>query len=224
MVCSFVDVTQSSLIFDFGQHSVHNSRIETVLSSFAALNMGADNEALLNPDIKHLDDEEQAEPIQYQPPRRNFTSLIVASTVFILALLVAIVVYHSTLPERSYGCGSTPEEARAKGCHFELTGSSWLHKDCYDPETEAEFLAFHDWKFFSDNNYTQEVPLSDVRKGNGNGYYVTQEYHGTHCAFLMKKFHRAVSEGRETRWNDQSFASYQSLYSVVAGPSDGAVG
>ena len=170
---------------------------EIELASLTLIEMEVDKEALLGPDTQNIHDEEQAEPIPYKAPQRNITRLILTSTVFILAAFVAFIVYRSTRTTQRYGCGSTPEEARAKGCHFELTGSSWLHKDCYDPETEAEFLAFNDWHFFSDSNYTQEVPLSEVRKGNGHGYYVTQEYHGTHCAFLMKKFHKAVSEGRK---------------------------
>jgi hypothetical protein len=52
-------------------------------------------------------------------------------------------------------CGRTPEEARAKGCLFEMTGSSWVPKECYDPETEAEFLNFKDWQYHRDINYTQ---------------------------------------------------------------------
>jgi len=94
-------------------------------------------------------------------------------------------------------CGTTAEEARARGCIFELTGSSWVTSECYDSATEQEFLNYKDWHWFKDYNYTEEAPLKEVHQGNGNGYFVPPEYHQTHCAFLLKKLYRAVNSGKK---------------------------
>lgn len=96
-------------------------------------------------------------------------------------------------------CGTTADEARARGCIFETTGFSWVTKECYDPVVEEAFLkhiATNDIKLFRDRNYTREVPMEEVRLGNGQGFYVFQEYHVAHCMFLIEKLHRALLDGK----------------------------
>lgn len=94
-------------------------------------------------------------------------------------------------------CGTSADEARSRGCIFEVTGSSWVTPECYDPVSEQEFLNFKEWHFYRDYNYTEEVSMAEVRQGNGNGFFVSHGYHQAHCAFLWKKMHRAVNAGRK---------------------------
>lgn len=66
-------------------------------------------------------------------------------------------------------CGTTAEEARTRGCVFEATGFSWVTKECYDPTVEEEFIEYitaNEVKLFRDTNYTEEVPIEEVRLGN----------------------------------------------------------
>lgn len=130
--------------------------------------------------------------------RRNIIKAI-AAFVFIIVCTTSYLTW-SRYAIDSYAelpCGTTADEARAKGCIFELTGSSWVSPECYDPITEQEFLKYKDRHWFKDYNYTEEAPLEEVRQGNGNGYFVPPDYHQTHCAFLLKKLHRAVNSGRK---------------------------
>ncbi|TVY18746.1 hypothetical protein LARI1_G004063 [Lachnellula arida] len=76
-------------------------------------------------------------------------------------------------------------------------GFSWLPKECSDPTIEAEFIESTGLKYWRDMNYTTEVPLEEVQRGDGPIFFVKSDYHRAHCAFLFKKMHRAISHGKK---------------------------
>ena len=125
--------------------------------------------------------------------------LIAPSLIVVLILIVYFTISRRPASSPTWDqCGTTPEEARARGCIFETTGFAWLPKNCLDPDTENEFLDYLDTnslKIYGHYNSTIEVPIDEVRKGD-RGYWVYQQYHLTHCLFLIKKMHRAVTEGK----------------------------
>lgn len=128
--------------------------------------------------------------------RRHKIRTLVAVSVLLTAPLIYL--FFTRLATSHDQCGTTSTEARARGCTFETTGFSWLPKACLDPEIESEFLdriVSDDLKFYRDVNYTQLVPLDEVRRGDG-GFFVGQGYHRTHCGFLIKKLHRAWTLGK----------------------------
>lgn len=132
------------------------------------------------------------------PPLKRYRRLFLFLGVGILATIVSFTIYRF-YASRNHNivnqCGTTPAEARAKGCHFEMTGFSWLPKECLDPTVEAEFLELN-LHYYRDANYTQEAPLEEVQRGEGY-YFVRQDYHRAHCAFLFKKLHRALDSGNK---------------------------
>ncbi|KAF1978170.1 hypothetical protein BU23DRAFT_595942 [Bimuria novae-zelandiae CBS 107.79] len=127
------------------------------------------------------------------------TILLAASAVVIVILFTFFAVSWTKSPHLKYDqCGTTSDEARARGCVFETTGFTWLAPACADPDTEAEFLAYiakNELKLYRTENYTEEVSIEEVRRGNGDGFYVREQYHLTHCLFLMKKRHRMQDKG-----------------------------
>lgn len=131
---------------------------------------------------------------------RSRILLVALSITVVFALIVYFLVWKTSpsLPTWDQ-CGTTAEEARARGCVFETTGFAWLPEKCLDPSTEEEFLNYLDTsglKLYRDYNGTIEVPIEEVRMGNGPGYWVYQQYHLTHCLFLIKKMHGAVTQGK----------------------------
>ncbi|KAL5400233.1 hypothetical protein PMIN06_012998 [Paraphaeosphaeria minitans] len=126
------------------------------------------------------------------------------AVIILLAIIVLIPLIYFTVvtPRRELKydqCGTTAAEARARGCVFEITGFTWLPKECQDTETEVEFLNYlaeNDLNIYRDTNYTDIVPIEEVRLGNGPGFFVRQQYHVTHCQFLLRKLHRAQTSGR----------------------------
>lgn len=157
--------------------------------------VSSDEEAkeALNPDF-----EQPIQPLsdQKHTPGRTSRILLAALISTILAIALIFSIYRFNIRKPTYDqCGTTPAEARARGCIFEVTSSSWVVPACYDEEVEVEFLASYEWHFYRDINYTIEAPLSDVRLGEDPGFFVSSQYHINHCGFLLKKMHRALKRG-----------------------------
>jgi hypothetical protein len=143
-----------------------------------------------------LEDTEQS---QLKRLSSAWTARRVSLALFVgaVAIIALFTVYRLWISPNIDQCGTTPAEARARGCVFEMIGFSWLPKDCHDAEVEAEFrIMSQDLEYYRDMNYTERVSIEEASQGNGPGFYVNQDYHKAHCAFLLKKLHRAVSSGR----------------------------
>jgi hypothetical protein len=47
-------------------------------------------------------------------------------------------------------CGSTAEEARARGCNFDTISFCWLPDECYDSDLVDTFEATRNWEYYAD--------------------------------------------------------------------------
>lgn len=149
-------------------------------------------------DSSELDELDEPKQIKQQPPHRLRRQVILYVSIGIATITTIFLIYHKFgTPKTIEQCGTTPAEAKAKGCIFEMPGFSWLPKECVDSEVEAEFLKFKNLQYYRDANYTDEVSIEEVKRGDGPGFYVKQDYHAAHCAFLFKKLHRALDAGRK---------------------------
>lgn len=90
-------------------------------------------------------------------------------------------------------CGSTPAEARARGCHFDVISFCWLPDECDDREMSEEFDMVNQLEWFSDRERTQPVSHEQIMTGEYTGLYVNWEYHLRHCTAMWKKMHRAIA-------------------------------
>lgn len=89
-------------------------------------------------------------------------------------------------------CGSSPSEARSRGCHFDIISFAWFPEECYDSELSDEFDHFTEWKWWLDPNATHPISHAEAMTGEYTGLYVNWEYHLRHCTAMWKKLHRAV--------------------------------
>lgn len=89
-------------------------------------------------------------------------------------------------------CGTSPEEARQKGCHFDIVSFCWLPTECYDPELSDAFEKAGELGWFLDPNRTQSLTREQIMTGEYTGLYVNWDYHLRHCTAMWKKLHRAV--------------------------------
>lgn len=90
-------------------------------------------------------------------------------------------------------CGSTPAEARAAGCHFDIISWTWLAEPCYDAGLSEAFAAeTQDGDWFVDEARTQPLTRDQVLSGEYTGIYVRIGYHLRHCTAMWKKMHRAL--------------------------------
>ena len=79
-------------------------------------------------------------------------------------------------------CGSTPTEARARGCRYGMLYGSWLPDECWDEETEVNFKKVKDWRFWLQANRTEELSWEEVARGEHE--YVLVEWE-CKCVFFM---------------------------------------
>lgn len=94
-------------------------------------------------------------------------------------------------------CGSTPAQAKALGCNFDIISFCWLPDRCYDAELSSSFEKLAQWEWYMDHNRTKPVPKTEALTGNFDGLYVSWEYHIQHCVYMWEKMHRALlGEGK----------------------------
>jgi hypothetical protein len=129
-------------------------------------------------------------------PPRKFWGIIGLSSIIAIVLIIAVSFLRPNgLKFTKNHCGSSPDEARALGCHYELIGLRWVPDSCYDAELDEEF-GNHGWPYFLDKNATKEVSKDVVKRGNEPVIFITWEQHLTHCAYSMRMLYRRYKEHR----------------------------
>ena len=81
------------------------------------------------------------------------------------------------------GCGSTPAEAEAAGCKFDIMSYTWVQPACFDQELMYDFLGQRDWTWYPDEETQDALTVTDVAAGQHEFVYVTWEYYTTHCTY-----------------------------------------
>jgi hypothetical protein len=89
-------------------------------------------------------------------------------------------------------CGSNADEARAKGCVFDVMMQLWTPKDCFDSVLSDRFLEVGNWTWYADPGAQKIFTLEEMRKGEHDAVYVAQDYHKTHCIYAWEKLVRAM--------------------------------
>ncbi len=104
---------------------------------------------------------------------------------------------NSEVHVRRRPCGTTPAEARARGCHFDVMSFSWLPDACWDAALSAEFDDEKPWKWwrYDEHGTLETISHEFVMTGEFTDVYVDQEYHVHHCIAMWKKLHRALLRG-----------------------------
>jgi hypothetical protein len=89
-------------------------------------------------------------------------------------------------------CGSTPDEARAAGCVFDVMMQLWTPPECMDAPLSERFLEKGNWTWYADSNAEHSYSDEEIRKGNHDVVYVAQSYHRHHCIFAWERLVRAL--------------------------------
>jgi hypothetical protein len=105
-------------------------------------------------------------------------------------------------------CGSNVQEARSKGCFFDVMLHSWVHQDCFDKELMDKYLTQVPYHWYRDARFQEEITVEEMRRGEHGSAAVKLEEHGTHCAYVLEKNLRAIMNGKPAA---------RSIYSVKHG-------
>jgi hypothetical protein len=88
-------------------------------------------------------------------------------------------------------CGTTSEEARARGCVMEPMVYGWMPKECYYDDLSSEYHPYEDREWYTTDKFEERVTPEELWAGTREHVY-THKYHTEHCFFLMRKLSRAV--------------------------------
>lgn len=153
-------------------------------------------------DVEQLDDVVQLDETRRRYPLQKFKTplllllfagLCSAFTLMISSASIYLTGRASTWDIQPAPCGSTPEEAVARGCHFDLMQFSWLPDRCFDAELTQEFLDMEEWTWFADYEATLPLTKEQVLRGTYDSVWVTFGQHVAHCTMIWQKMHRALN-------------------------------
>lgn len=95
-----------------------------------------------------------------------------------------------------HDCGSNADEARAKGCAYDVMMQEWTSPECIDWTLSEKFLKNGNWTWYADSNAENTYDDVQVAKGNHDVVYVAQSYHRHHCIFTWERLVRAMRTQR----------------------------
>lgn len=95
-----------------------------------------------------------------------------------------------------HDCGSNAEEARAKGCSYDVMMQEWTPNECIDWTLAERFLKNGNWTWYADSGAVNTYDDVAVAKGDHSVVFVDQSYHRHHCIFTWEKLVRALRTGR----------------------------
>jgi len=89
-------------------------------------------------------------------------------------------------------CGNSTSEAQEKGCQYDVMLGSWLPPACHDRQLMEEYLAEAKWKWYTDSELKNEIPMEILRLGEHGMIYTNSSEHSDHCAYVWMKQFRAT--------------------------------
>jgi hypothetical protein len=100
---------------------------------------------------------------------------------------------HRPLSWYNGDCGSSPEDAHARGCRYSIVLHAWLPKDCLtDEDVEDEKLMYENrvWPYQLDDG--KNLTMDELHRGDYHHFTTHFDWHVTHCMYIWKRVHRAM--------------------------------
>ncbi|KAJ9606169.1 hypothetical protein H2200_009130 [Cladophialophora chaetospira] len=111
-------------------------------------------------------------------------------------------------------CGYSPEEARAKGCVYDVMMQDWVPEPCYDEVLTKKYLAEGNWTWYGAGDGSVIIPDEEMAKGEHGAAWMSTSYHKAHCVFSWQKIIRAL---RNNRGISQELLSYDHVLHCAHG-------
>jgi hypothetical protein len=89
-------------------------------------------------------------------------------------------------------CGGTPEEARRRGCSFDMLSHAWVPRECYDQQISDSYSQAGKWEYYLDRAGKYAVPVGEVARGETD-VWLREHQHYVHCTYMWRQMHRAFT-------------------------------
>lgn len=114
-------------------------------------------------------------------------------------------VFPSNLTSIVLDCGHSPEEARAKGCVYDVMMQDWVPEPCYDAVLTEKYLKEGNYTWYADGQGETTISDEVMALGEHGRAWMSTAYHKDHCVFSWNKIIRAL----RNRWPlSQELLSY----------------
>lgn len=135
-------------------------------------------------------------------PTRSATRILAAVAAAAIILVVTIMTF-TRLRSRSppefldKHCGSTPDEALALGCKFDVLNYSWQPPECFDEGVYNRYWEkaqeHGPLRWYADSSFTRELP-QDLELFERTPYVWTEHrFHVVHCMYGWELMHHALT-------------------------------
>jgi hypothetical protein len=129
-------------------------------------------------------------------------SVIIAFLVVMLgtATMMSMMPILSTRPQpglnllEHQSCGNSSNEARGRGCTFDIMSRFWVAPDCFYLGIDERFRQEHASAYYVDKEGQQQLPVDDVADFT-EAIYTSVSYHRLHCKYLLLRNQLAVASG-----------------------------
>lgn len=101
-------------------------------------------------------------------------------------------VFPSNLTSIILDCGHSPEEARAKGCVYDVMMQDWVPLPCYDGPLTEKYLKQGNYTWYGDGQGDTTISDEVMAKGEHGRAWMSTAYHKDHCVFSWLKIVRAL--------------------------------
>ncbi|KAK0387380.1 hypothetical protein NLU13_5692 [Sarocladium strictum] len=123
-------------------------------------------------------------------------------------------------------CGKTPDEAKARGCQFDMLATAWLPPRCIDYELVDEFMKLGDWQFYTEMHGGQKHSSYEPEYlgsfSEPKSIWTSRAWHHMHCLYMWKKIGRALVRGTpsdaETISEPHTHHCMKAMEEVIFGP------
>lgn len=95
--------------------------------------------------------------------------------------------------ENGPACGTSPQEARDRGCKFDLVLYSWVPAPCYDEEIQIAYREREsEWWKRRGGVGGEKISQDRAALGIEEGMWLSWDYHDYHCQFIWKMMTRIL--------------------------------
>ena len=131
--------------------------------------------------------------------------VVAAAAIIVMAILPRDPVTEGNSPvkpDQVLECGKSPEEARARGCFFDIMHYSWTPEPCYNHTLSQKYwqlLTDLGIEFWNSSSKEHVLPIEEILASKHEFAFTSWLLHLKHCQYLL---HRGIQTLAYGSWSD----------------------
>lgn len=129
----------------------------------------------------------------------------------------------SVNPEYILDCGTSGDEAQARGCVFDIMHYSWIPAPCYNDTLSQQYwdgLKSHGIEFWNDTTKMHVLPYEEILAAKHEYVYTSWLLHLKHCQYLLHRQFQTLTYGGPVDNASRNVSHSEHCLEEVRSPSD----